>query len=300
MAWHLSRAAQGRDIVHLHMPDPMAAAAYWMVRPKGRLVVHWHSDVIRQQRMLKVYEPLQEWLLERADAVIATSPPYAETSRPLLRWRDKVTVVPIGVGDLASRVDPQRVAELRARYGGRSIVLALGRMAYYKGLEVLIDAAASLPQDWVVLLAGHGKMRDTLVARTERLGLQGRIEFPGAIDDADLANYHGAADIFCLPSTIRAEAYGVAMLEAMSLGKPIVACDIPGSGVPWVNVDGLTGFNVPAGDPAPLAAALQRIMGDPELRRRLGGAARERVATSFTGAGMTTRTLSLYQRLITS
>ena len=96
----LRRMARAADVVHLHMPDPMAAAAVLgRAAPRAALVVHWHSDVIRQRFALRAYEPLQHWLLRRADAIVATSPPYAESSEPLAPWRDKVHVIPIGISD---------------------------------------------------------------------------------------------------------------------------------------------------------------------------------------------------------
>ena len=89
MPQHLARLSKRCDVVHLHMPDPMAAAAFWWVNPNVPLVLHWHSDVVRQRRAMRVYQPLQDWLMARADAIVATSDPYAAASDPLQRWRGK-------------------------------------------------------------------------------------------------------------------------------------------------------------------------------------------------------------------
>ncbi|EFK96806.1 glycosyl transferase, group 1, partial [sediment metagenome] len=150
MVPQLRRLAAARDILHVHMPDPMAAAAIWLARPSLPLVLHWHSDVVRQRRAMVLYEPLQTWLLARADAIIATSEAYAEASRPLQPWRDKVEVIPIGISDSRVRAGSQRAEAIRQQYGGRRLVFALGRMTYYKGFDVLVDAAASLPDDCAV------------------------------------------------------------------------------------------------------------------------------------------------------
>jgi glycosyltransferase involved in cell wall biosynthesis len=297
MPIHLARMAAQADLIHLHMPDPMAAAALWTVRPQKPLVVHWHSDVIRQQRALKLYQPLQDWLLRRADAIIATSPPYAESSVALRPWRAKVTVIPIGISDNHSTACTIKARALRQRFRGRRIVFALGRMTYYKGFDVLIDAAEKLPDDCVVLIGGEGELLEHYRAMVARRGLAGKVQLLGHIDDDDLASHFEACDIFCMSSTVRAEAYGVAILEAMVMGKPVVATDIPGSGVPWVNEHGHTGLNVPASDSAALTTALGSLLADEALRRRLGNNARARFESTFRAQRMTDQTLDLYRRV---
>ena len=297
MLYQLRRMAAGRDVVHVHMPDPMAAVAIWATRPKAALVVHWHSDVIRQRKALKLYEPLQQWLLARASAIVATSQAYADASEPLQRWRSKVAVVPIGISDNHSFACSEKARAIRQRYRGRRIVFSLGRMTYYKGFDVLIDAAAELPDDCVVVIGGQGELLDHYKAMVLKRGLAGKVHLLGHINDDELPSHFEACDVFCLPSTARAEAYGVAILEAMVMGKPIVASDIAGSGVPWVNVDGGTGFNVPVGQPRPLAEALARLLSDEPLRRALGAASRQRYVQDFNAELMTRRVVELYQRL---
>ena len=148
------------NVVHVHMPNPMAALALWLAQPRAVLVVHWHSDVVSQRLSLHIYEPLQKWLLKRAAAIVATSQCYLESSKVLQPWRDKVHVIPIGVSDCLSKVQPERVAEIRRRFDGKRLVFALGRMIYYKGFEVLIKAATWLPDDVVVMIGGQGHLMD--------------------------------------------------------------------------------------------------------------------------------------------
>lgn len=298
MPWHLARMAEGADIVHLHMPDPMAAAAFRVAGPAAKLIVHWHSDVIRQRRALALYQPLQSWLLERADVIIATSPPYADSSEPLRPWRHKVRVVPIGISEHPASRSEARVQEIRRRYHDRKLVFALGRMAYYKGFDVLIEAAKWLPEDCAVVIGGDGELREAYRALVHRAGLAGRVFLPGHIDDDELPNWFYACDIFCMPSTVRAEAYGVAMLEAMAAARPVVASDIPGSGVPWVNVHGVTGLNVPVGRADLLGLRLAELLADPERRREMGQAARSRYVREFRAETMIDRMVDLYRDVI--
>jgi glycosyltransferase involved in cell wall biosynthesis len=298
MVWQLVRLAARHEVLHIHMPDPMAALALWAARPLAKVVVHWHSDVIRQRLALRAYAPLQNWLLRRADAIIATSAPYAAASAVLQPWRDKVCIIPIGISDNRSQACSQKAAALRQRFRGRNIVFALGRMTYYKGFDVLIDAAAMLPDDCVVVIGGDGELLEVYRTMVARRGLAGKVQLLGHINDDELASHFEACDVFCMSSTVRAEAYGVAMLEAMAMGKAIVATDIAGSGVPWVNEHGHTGLNVPAGHSAALAAALRQLLDDAPLRARLGAAARRRYEQDFDALHMTQRTLDLYRRLL--
>lgn len=298
MGWTRRLAAQAH-IVHVHMPNPLAALALWRARPTARLVVHWHSDVVSQPRALHLYEPLQRWLLARADAVVATSPVYLEHSPALQPWRAKVAVIPLGICDNACLTDPARVAALRARWPGRKIILALGRMAPYKGFDVLVEAAARLPDEAVVLVAGGGALLPRHRARVQALGLGARVHFLGPVSDDELHTLHCAADIFCMPSLSRAEAFGVAQLEAMCAARPVVCSDVPGSGLAWVNRAGETGLTVPPGSPDALAAALGRLLGDDALRMRLGAAARRRYLDHFTASAMVDATAALYRRLTT-
>ncbi|MDC8772729.1 glycosyltransferase [Roseateles albus] len=292
-------AEMGRraDILHVHMPDPMAALAVWLARPKCRVVVHWHSDVIRQRRSLVVYEPLQRWLLHRADAVIATSPPYMDASEPLQPWRNKVCVIPIGISDNRPAASADLVQTLRRRYGERRMVFALGRMTYYKGFDILVEAASQLPDDCVVVIGGVGEMLETFKSIARQQGLTAKVQFVGHIPDNELPSYFAACDVFCFSSTVRAEAYGVAMLEAMVMGKPVVATDIAGSGVPWVNQHGVTGLNVCAGESRPLAAALRSLLDDVEMRAALGAGGRKRYEQEFDSKRMTAKTIELYGQL---
>ncbi len=288
------------DIVHIHMPDPLTALALRLSATGARVVVHWHSDVVRQRLSRRLYEPLQSWLLGRADAIIATSARYAASSPWLRDVAAKVSVVPIGIGDNAGRAPAAAVAAVRSRFGGRHIVFGLGRMVGYKGFDVLIDAAARLPAHAVVVVGGDGPLLERHRRSVTDRGLGEKIHFVGRISQSDLPVYFAASRVFCLPSTQRSEAYGVVLVEAMAAGLPVVATSIPGSGVGWVNADGVTGFNVPVGDAPALSEALERLIDDDALAARFGRAARERFLADLTEAEMVDRSLHLYQRLMSA
>jgi rhamnosyl/mannosyltransferase len=294
----LRRLAAGYNVIHVHHPNPLAAAALYLARLSQRIVVHWHSDVVRQKIAYLAFEHLQEWMLRRADAIIATSPPYLDTSPSLGRHLAKARVIPYGISPdrLTSRAD--LVENIRRSVDGRKLVFGLGRLVYYKGFETLIEAAAMLPEDCAVIIGGDGPLRPHLDARIQSLGLAHRVRLVGDISEKDLGSYYDAADVFCLSSVERSEAFGLVQLEAMQFGKPVVATKIPGSGVGWVNLTGVTGINVAPGSAPELARAVKQLLLDDGLRRDLGSKARERVNSEFTRARMAERVKDLYTRLL--
>lgn len=297
LTWLLRRRRAEPDIVHVHMPDPLAALAVWVARPPGRVVLHWHSDVVRQRFAMHLYAPLQRWLLDRADAIVATSRAYADSSLPLRDWLHKVHVIPIGAPAPLPPA-PEAVADARRRHGGRRIVFALGRMTYYKGYEVLVEAARGLPPDVVVVVGGGGPRLEHYRALAAQRGVADRVQFVGPLSAARVEAYFAAAELFCLASTVRAEAYGVVVLEAMARAKAVVATDIPGSGLGWLQVPGNTGLTVPPGDAPALAQALRTLLADDALRLRCGAAGQARWAEHFSAETMCELTLALYRQLL--
>ncbi len=297
LPWVARRHAHVADIVHVHMPDPLAALAVWTARPRARVVVHWHSDVVRQRLSMALYRPLQDWLLRRADAIIATSTAYADSSLPLQAWRSKVEVIPLGAPAPVPPSD-RAVAATRERYGGRRIVFALGRMTYYKGYEVLIEAARALTPDVVVVVGGGGDRLRHYQALAHDQGVGEKVRFVGPMSAARVEAHFAAAEVFCMASTLRAEAFGMSVVEAMARGLPVVTTDIEGSGIGWANQHGVTGLKVPPRDPQQLAAALQRLLADDTLRQRCGAAARARWEAHFAAETMADTTVALYQRLL--
>lgn len=295
------KAAKGADIVHLHAPNMLAALCALFVEEKTRLFVHWHSDVINKGILGKVFRPLESALLRRADAIVAATPVYADASTVLAPFKSKVSVVPYGVPENAREnfnVEFEPFFEKKVK--NRKIILAVGRLVPYKGFGVLINAAKHLCNDSVVVIVGGGPLENNLRQAIEDAGVEDRVVLAGRCSDAELHTLFERATLFCLPSIYRAEAFGVVLIEAMTYGLPIVASDIPGSGVPWVNQHGVSGLNVPVGDSIALAEACNQILMSPELRKRLSEGARQRFAAEFTEEASVSRMMQAYERILTT
>ncbi|MDH3375782.1 MAG: glycosyltransferase [Gammaproteobacteria bacterium] len=293
--------AKCADVIHLHAPNMLGALCALLAGRKPRLLVHWHSDVINKGLLKKLLRPLETALLRRANSIVATSQVYADASETLTPFREKVAVVPIGVPDAKHRSDDTSDAalapELEVKIAGRKIVLAVGRLVPYKGFDVLIEAAKDLRDDAVVVIVGGGPLHDELRAAIDAAGLSSRVHLTGRMKDEPLHALFSKAALYCLPSTYRAEAFGVVLLEAMAYGLPIVATEIPGSGVPWVNQHGTSGLNVPVGDAKALALACNQILDSDEQRARLSRGARARFMSEFTEEISVKRMMATYDRL---
>jgi rhamnosyl/mannosyltransferase len=282
-------------------PNLPNTSAFWLLasRRARRIpwVVHWHSDVVgpgldtRLKLLYPGYRPFEQALLGRAAAIIATSPPYLESSRALAPWRAKCRVVPLGL-------DPARVASGSGPdpdWGGegRLRVLALGRLTRYKGMEVLARAAREVPSSEVRIVGDGAERRrlDAAIPEADRA----RIKVLGALDDAARNRLLATCDVLCLPSLNRAEAFGMALLEAMACGKPTIATRVPGSGMDWVVEEGRTGWMVDPGDRRALARLLQRLVSERSRLAEYGAEARRRFDQRFRIEAVADRVEAVYR-----
>ena len=278
------------DIVHVHVPSPAGLAAAFLPRFVP-VLLHWHADAVFPPESHMPEFPLQVWrfledrLLFRADAVVVASPEYARTSPFLGKWQHKCRHVPLGLpeasGPITFQIHPgwRAASFLRSRREG-SRILAVGRLAHYKGFAFLVEALASLPGAALCLI-GDGEERGALERRIEELGLKERVFLAGQVEDAERSACFHLCDVFCLPSISRAEAFGLSLLEAMQCGKPCVVTDVPGSGMTHAVAPGENGLVCKPGDAPALASSLGTLLNDPEARRSLGRASGARFTQLF-------------------
>lgn len=278
------------DVRVIHMPNPTAEIGCLLARPSGRIVVRYHSDVVRQAVAMKLYRSVMMRFLRMADLVIPTSQRYLDTSPILREMRDKCRVVPLGIeAEAFSTADADRVATLRNTYGG-DFVLFAGRHRYYKGLSYLVEAAKSINAR--VVIAGEGPETPALKAQSDSMGLD--VAFPGRLSQEDLVAHLHACAVFAFPSVERSEAFGIAMLEAHAAGKPVVATTL-GTGVEFVNEHDKTGYNVTPRDAPALAEAINALLRDAPRRTTMGAYAQQRIRTHFTAERVARVEMDLYQ-----
>jgi len=282
------------DIVHLHLPNPMATVAYLVSGHRGKLVITYHSDVVRQKLLARIFQPILYSLLKRCSAIIATSPNYIATSRVLRDFRDRCQVIPYGIPvDQFQLSDRALVERIREKHGDR-LVLSVGRLVYYKGFEYLIRAMAKVRGR--LLIIGDGPLRGSLEQLAKDCGVADRVVFLGEVQNEDTIPYYHAADLFALASIARSEAFGIVQLEAMACGKPVVNTWLD-SGVPFVSLDEVSGLTVLPMDSDALAGAINVLLDDTELRAKYGASARKRVREKFALDVMTRRMLQLYAQV---
>ena len=281
------------DIIHVHHPDPMACLALFLSGYKGKVILQWHSDIQRQKQLFKLYYPLQQWLLRRADRIIGTTPVYLSESPYLQGFQQKTVCLPIGVEPMCP--NPEAVAFIKRDYPGKRIVFSLGRLVAYKGYGFLIAAAQYLKDDFVILIGGTGELKDELQKEIDELKLQHKVKLLGRVSDENLPAYYGACDVFCLSSIQKTEAFGIVQIEAMSCGKPVVATNIPQSGVAWVNAHGVSGLNVKPGNAQALAQAIETITENEDIYARYSAGAKARYHELFTKEKMIEKCLNIYR-----
>ena len=291
-------AREDADVIVLHEPNPMALLAYFLARPKGRLIVWYHSDVIRPSwRYRLFYRPFLRFALSRAVRIVVSSPALGASAPELQDFQAKCQVIPFGIetrNPNALGAIVQRAGEIR-RDADRSIVLFVGRLVPYKGVDVLLEALKGL--NAVALIVGEGPLRARLEEQARELEISDHVRFLGSVDDDELAALYRACNVFVLPSVTRQEAFGVVQLEAMAAGRPVVSTDL-GTGVGWVNRDGETGYVVPPRNPRALREALARLLADASLQKSMGEAAAKRMRAEFTLERMIDDTLSLYREVL--
>jgi len=291
--------AEGVDLIHLHFPDPFAHGVASLVAGRIPVVVSWHSDIVRQRVVGAAYRQLARLAFRRPAAVLVATGRHADSRQlDLIAPRERVHVVPYGID--AARFVPTaavlaRAAVLRAAYGPRPLVFALGRHVGYKGFEVLIDAVAKSGAQLV--LGGTGPLEGALRQRAAQSDASSRLHVVGEIAEADLVAWHHASDMYCLSSIAPAEAFGLVQAEAMACGRPVINTAL-GNGVNEVSPDGVSGLTVPVGDVDALAKAIDTLGADPVLRRRLGEAGRERVMTRYSIPAMVDGTLAVYRHVL--
>jgi len=292
---------QGRkaDIVHVHAPNILASLAALLMPRRVKLLIHWHADISGKGSLGALARPIEKLLLWRADVIVCTSQRYADSSPALKPFRSKIRIIPIGIPNVSNETAENPPENLPFDWMlKRPIILAVGRLVRYKGFFVLLEAMSKIDVDTTLVIVGVGPLHKQLMEKIEQLNLANRVWLLGRQSTGNLTSMFAHSDLFCLPSVDRAEAFGVVLLEAMRAGLPVVATDIPGSGVGWVNKHCVSGENVTPNDVDQLSETLEKLLKCPELRSNYSRKARLRFEQAFIQNKMTSSFLEEYSTLI--
>ena len=281
------------DLVHFHFPWPMMDLVHFAIRHGRPTVLSYHSDIIKQRTLLKLYDPLMNKLLKSMDRILVASPNYQESSETLWPFKDKTTVVPYGLDQSAyPKVSAQNQEQWLKRVPEK-FFLFVGVLRYYKGLDSLLNALEGV--DYPIVILGGGPQEQELKAQTEKLQLR-NVLFLGRLDDEDKACLLQMCYALVFPSHLRSEAFGISLLEASMYGKPMISCEI-GTGTTYVNIHEETGLAVPPNAPLALREAMRRLWDNPQQAQDFGSNAKARFEKLFTAERMCAATAHVYRTL---
>jgi glycosyltransferase involved in cell wall biosynthesis len=276
------------DVLHLHMPNN---AVFWaLTLPSARQipwVVHWHSDVLVSDSQWKLrwayslYRPFEQAVLDQAERIVVTSPPYLQASAPLKAWRDKCDVLPLAF-QTKVQVTPG-MESVPTWLPERLKVLAIGRLTYYKDFETLIRAVSASPL-LQLQIVGAGELMvslEKLILQLTPPGTAANVQLRGELSEDEKNQLLASCDLLALASCERTEAFGLVLLEAMAHGKPCVVSDLPGSGMPWVVTSSQAGLVLPPGQPKVWREALNALWAQPAQLAQWGRQGREAIHARF-------------------
>lgn len=286
--------ARHADLIHYHFPWPFMDLLHFAAGLRKPTLLTYHSDIVRQKMLLRLYRPLMHRFLSSVDAIVTASPNYLETSRVLARYRDKTQVVPYGLDRQSyPAASPDVLEGWRTRFPA-GFFLFVGVMRYYKGLHILLEACQN--SHYPVLIVGAGPLESALREQAQRLRLS-NVHFLGALPDADKIALLQLSRALVFPSHLRSEAFGISLLEGAMFGKPMISSEI-GTGTSYINNHGETGLVVPPGDAAALRQAMDSLWVDADMAARMGAAAQQRYEQLFTAARMGQRMAEVYQQVM--
>ncbi|MDN5305288.1 MAG: hypothetical protein PWP46_2175 [Fusobacteriaceae bacterium] len=270
------------DIIYIHLPNPLITLYLLGCNLKNKkLILHWHSDIIDQKFLKKLYIPIQNMIIKRADLIFVTSPDYKKESEDLKKYLNKIRVIPNIVNEEKLKLNSENLKNIKIikeKYKNKKILFFLGRHVPYKGLEYLIEAADFISDKAIILIGGQGPLTEKLKERSKD---KKNIDFLGRLSNEEVKEYLYSAYLFLFPSITKNEAFGVALAEALYCGVPAVGFEIKGSGVNWVNKDGYTGYMVENRNIKEYANKINNLIENEELREEMAQNAKQWVRENF-------------------
>ena len=282
------------DLVHFHFPWPLMDLVHFATNHDRPTVLSYHSDIVKQRTLLKLYGPLMKRFLKSMDRIVVASPNYLDSSETLKPFADKTMVIPYGLDQSAyPKASTETLSRLRKSLPEK-FFLFVGVLRYYKGLDSLLNALEGV--DYPVVILGSGPQELELKAQAQKLQLR-NVLFLGRLDDEEKVCLLQMCYALVFPSHLRSEAFGISLLEASMYGKPMISCEI-GTGTTYVNIHEETGLAVPPDSPVALREAMHRLWNNPEETQRFGNNARSRFQELFTADRMCENMVQVYKEVI--
>ncbi len=287
------------DIIHSHatIPNVSDVAILYALKHRKPSVLHYHFDGNAESTMGTFFADLYNhsinpYIVSKASRVITETKLYAETSPVLKQYLRKIEVIPNGV-DLEHFNPSVEEGNIREKYQlpAENIVFFAGRLVKYKGLEYLIKAM-ELVKNGTLVIAGMGQEEANLRKSVREKEIN-NVKFVGLIPHEDLAKFYRMSDIYLVPSITRGENFGIAPLEAMACGIPVIASNLPGH-CEFINDE--SGIFIEPKDINGLANAIDALLSNSNLRRKMGKSAREN-AEKYGWDVIAKRILDIYQDL---
>jgi glycosyltransferase involved in cell wall biosynthesis len=288
------KLAKEVDIIHYHFPYPFSDLLHFITRVNKPTVLTYHSDIVKQKLLLRLYRPLMNKFLGSVDYIVSTSPNYFKSSKVLERFRNKVRVIPIGLDKSTYATPNKDKLEYWQKKFGDKFFLFVGVLRYYKGLHILVEAAQN--SYYPIIIVGAGAIEKELKYQVENLGIN-NIYFVGIVSEEDKVALLTLSYAILFPSQFRSEAFGVSLLEGAMYGKPLISSEI-GTGTTYINIDGRTGMVIPPNDFGALREAMDYLWNNPVIAKKMGEHAEERYWDLFTAKKMAQSYTDLYQNLL--
>lgn len=286
------------DILHIHEPFPWADLALHILpsirKNFSKIIISWHSDIIRQKWVLSIYKKYIFNLLNLADKIIVSNSNLIENSSFLPNYKTKCAVIPIGtdiswVNGVPEKINQKESEKLKS-------ILFVGRLVYYKGIKYLIEAMASVNNAQLTII-GSGPLKSKIVQQIKHLNLLNKIKLIPEVDEPTLHQHFNSCDLFVLPSVEKSETYGIVQIEAMACGKPVISTEL-GTGTSFINQNNLTGFVIEPRNSNLLAYSINKLLENDHLRQTLGRNAKHRAFNEFTSEIMVQRIYNLYKEVL--
>lgn len=265
------------DIIHYHFPYPFSDILHFFCRVRKPSIITYHSDIVRQKRLMFLYILLMNLFLNSVNHIVATSPNYLSTSNILKRFSSKVSVIPIGLNFADYPSINREIHSFYRKKLPKYFFLFIGYFRYYKGLQIALNAVKDT--DINLVLAGDGEIKKYLLRKMNKENIK-NVMILDQVTEEEKVSLLNLCKGFIFPSHLRSEAFGISLLEAAFFGKPLISCDI-GTGTSFVNVHNLTGLVVKPNSPIQLRNAMRYILDHKEVAEKMGEEAKIRARKIF-------------------